>query len=107
MIGRGAVDMKGFVACVLACVPDLVSRKLARPVHIALSYDEEVGCVGVRHLIARLSDSARSRRCIVGEPTVCSRCSAQGKIATRHGRRQGRAFLPPDLGDNAIIMPRS
>ena len=51
LFGRGTADMKGFIACVLARVPDLVAKALATPVHIALSYDEEVGCIGVRRLL--------------------------------------------------------
>ena len=71
LYGRGACDMKGFVACALAAVPDLVSRSLKRPVHIALSYDEEVGCVGVVGLLESLQEEpVRPAFCIVGEPTL-------------------------------------
>ena len=48
--------MKGFLACVLASVPLFKARKLKEPIHIIVSYDEEVGCTGVRPLIARLGD---------------------------------------------------
>ena len=51
LYGRGTADMKGYIACVLAQVPALVQAPLRRPVHIALSYDEEVGCLGVRSLL--------------------------------------------------------
>ena len=54
LYGRGATDMKGFDACCLAAVPDMVAAPLTRPIHLALSYDEEVGCIGVRGMIARL-----------------------------------------------------
>jgi acetylornithine deacetylase len=54
LYGRGAADMKGFDACCLAAVPDMLAAPLVRPIHLALSYDEEVGCVGVRSMIARL-----------------------------------------------------
>src|SRR4029078_12596285 len=47
LYGRGACDMKGYLACVLAMVPEFTARKLATPIHIAFSYDEEVGCTGV------------------------------------------------------------
>ena len=70
LYGRGACDMKGFDAAALAIVPELVAAKLERPVHIALSYDEEIGCTGVRGMIAALS--ARGEKpaaCLVGEPT--------------------------------------
>ncbi len=69
--GRGSCDMKGFIACALAAVPDLVKRDLARPVHLAFSYDEEVGCVGVARLLEDLqSEPVRPAFCIVGEPTL-------------------------------------
>ena len=54
LYGRGACDMKGFLACVLALVPAFKARKLKVPIHIAFSYDEEVGCTGVRPMIAEL-----------------------------------------------------
>jgi acetylornithine deacetylase len=70
LYGRGTTDMKGFVACCLAAVPDLAAAPLARPVHLAISYDEEVGCVGVRGLIARLAPApVKPLACFVGEPT--------------------------------------
>lgn len=105
LIGRGAVDMKGFAACVLASVPALVATPLARPMHIALSYDEEVGCVGVRHLIARLPELAPPvLGCIVGEPSGLRPVLAhKGKIAQRvmvHGKAGHSSRT--DLGDNAI-----
>ncbi|MFN3278971.1 MAG: acetylornithine deacetylase [Paracoccus hibiscisoli] len=71
LYGRGACDMKGFLACALAAVPDLVARDLARPVHLAFSYDEEVGCVGVIGLLEMLrAQDLRPAMCIVGEPTL-------------------------------------
>jgi acetylornithine deacetylase len=105
LIGRGAVDMKGFAACVLASVPALVAKRLARPVHIALSYDEEIGCVGVRHLIARLPELCPpALGCIVGEPSGLRPVLAhKGKIAQRV-TVDGKAghSSRTDLGDNAI-----
>lgn len=105
LIGRGAVDMKGFVACVLASVPMLVARPLTRPIHIALSYDEEVGCAGVHHMIARLPElCAPPEGCVVGEPTQMRPVLRhKGKIAQRvtvHGK-PGHSSRT-DLGDNAI-----
>ncbi len=71
LYGRGSCDMKGFIACALAAVPDLVKRNFARPVHLAFSYDEEVGCVGVVRLLEALqSEPVRPAFCIVGEPTL-------------------------------------
>jgi acetylornithine deacetylase len=71
--GRGAVDMKGFLACCLAAVPELAAAGLKRPVHLAFSYDEEVGCVGVRPMLARLAAGefgvAAPLGAFIGEPT--------------------------------------
>ena len=68
--GRGACDMKGFLACVLAAVPNFKRAKLKTPIHIAFSYDEEVGCLGVRPLIAEFGKGlVKPRLVIVGEPT--------------------------------------
>lgn len=68
--GRGATDMKGFVAVMLAFVPRFAAAGLKKPVHLSLSYDEEVGCVGVRRLIDDLPAlPVRPEMCIVGEPT--------------------------------------
>jgi acetylornithine deacetylase len=70
LYGRGTCDMKGFLACVLAMVPDFKSRDLKTPLHIVFSYDEEVGCTGVRPMIAELGARLpRPRLIIVGEPT--------------------------------------
>ena len=70
LYGRGAADMKGFDACCLASVPDMRAAPLTRPIHLALSYDEEVGCIGVRGLIARLERApVKPAICFVGEPT--------------------------------------
>ncbi|WP_108662868.1 acetylornithine deacetylase [Acuticoccus kandeliae] len=71
LYGRGSCDMKGFLASVLAAVPEMVARPMARPIHIAFSYDEEVGCLGVKRLISWLSDEGIAPAyCIVGEPTL-------------------------------------
>ncbi|MEA9391895.1 acetylornithine deacetylase [Acerihabitans sp. TG2] len=96
LYGRGSADMKGYLACVLAMVPHFIKAtrgKDATPVHIAISYDEEIGCVGVRGLLAELAnDDARPTACIIGEPTLMRvatahkgksawRCSVQGQAA--------------------------
>lgn len=68
--GRGACDMKGFIACVLAAVPAFVAADLKEPLHIALSYDEETGCTGVMSLVDHIQAmEVKPRACIVGEPT--------------------------------------
>ena len=72
LYGRGTCDMKGFVACVLALAPEIKKRErnLATPVHIVLSYDEEVGCTGVKPMIADFGTALpKPRLVIVGEPT--------------------------------------
>ncbi|MBX2868972.1 MAG: acetylornithine deacetylase, partial [Acidiferrobacterales bacterium] len=70
LYGRGTTDMKGFIACVLAIVPRAVEKKLSQPIHLAFSYDEEIGCVGVRRMIDMLESAPdRPAFCIVGEPT--------------------------------------
>lgn len=70
LYGRGTSDMKGFIASVLALVPEFMERGLKTPLHLAFSYDEEVGCIGVGRLIADITRSGiRPNACIVGEPT--------------------------------------
>ena len=70
LFGRGTCDMKGFIAVILALVPRFKAAPLKSPIHLALSCDEEVGCKGVRPLVAHMRDHlARPRAVIVGEPT--------------------------------------
>ncbi|WP_417667956.1 acetylornithine deacetylase [Roseibium sp.] len=70
LYGRGTADMKGFAASVLAHVPDMLAADLKAPIHIALSYDEEVGCFGAPPMIERmLEQGPRPSAVIVGEPT--------------------------------------
>lgn len=105
LFGRGSADMKGYIACVLACVPDFVAQVRDVPIHIAISYDEEIGCVGVRGLLAELADDpAKPIGCIIGEPT-----SMQVAVAHKgkHNYRCGVHGLAghssePDKGVNAI-----
>ncbi|NTZ94981.1 acetylornithine deacetylase [Pseudomonas koreensis] len=105
LFGRGTADMKGYIACVLALVPALVRATLRMPVHIALSYDEEVGCLGVRSLLAELEQHpAKPLLCIIGEPTELKPVLGhKGKLAMRcdvHGHPCHSAYAP--LGVNAI-----
>ena len=105
LYGRGTADMKGYIACVLALVPSLVKASLRRPVHIALSYDEEVGCLGVRSLLAELQQRpVKPMLCIIGEPTELKPVLGhKGKLAMRcdiHGQACHSAYAP--LGVNAI-----
>ncbi|WP_163460286.1 M20/M25/M40 family metallo-hydrolase, partial [Escherichia coli] len=55
LLGRGAADMKGFVACAVAAALKAAERPLRTPLHLALSYDEEIGCLGVRSLVEMLA----------------------------------------------------
>jgi acetylornithine deacetylase len=104
---RGAVDMKGFIACCLALAHDAVKRLLATPIHFAFSYDEEVGCLGVRRLIAMLKQAPiRPRFCIVGEPTsmqvVTAHKGRTGANVTCHGLEAHSSLAP--LAVNAVYM---
>ena len=70
LYGRGVADMKSFIAIALALVPDMLSRPLIRPIHFALTHDEEVGCLGAPHLIADVIENLpRPGAVIIGEPT--------------------------------------
>jgi acetylornithine deacetylase len=88
LYGRGTSDMKSFIAIVLALLPDYVPR-LEKPIHVALSYDEEVGCLGVGRLIEDLARAnVRPSGCVVGEPTLMSPVIAhKGKRSYRCGVR--------------------
>jgi acetylornithine deacetylase len=71
LYGRGAVDMKGFVATCLALVPEMTRAKLTAPIHLAISYDEEVGCIGVRPLLSEVNKlQVKPLACFVGEPSL-------------------------------------
>jgi acetylornithine deacetylase len=70
LFGRGTCDMKAFSAIALAMVPDMIRKGLKRPIHFALSYDEEIGCFGAPSMIDRMvTDIAKPSAVIVGEPT--------------------------------------
>jgi acetylornithine deacetylase len=70
LYARGSADMKGFVSACLAAVPDFAAKKLARPLHLFISYDEEVGCQGAQRLIQDLDASGlKPALCVVGEPS--------------------------------------
>jgi acetylornithine deacetylase len=61
LFGRGTCDMKSFFAIALALVPDMLQAKMRRPIHFALSYDEEVGCLGAPDMIKRIAASGTGR----------------------------------------------
>lgn len=107
LYGRGAADMKGFVASALATCVKASKMALRTPLHLALSYDEEVGCLGVRDLIEMLSAAPqRPLLCIVGEPTDMQVATGhKGKLAARAlcKGREGHSALAP-LALNAIHL---
>ncbi|GLK74408.1 acetylornithine deacetylase [Ancylobacter dichloromethanicus] len=106
LYGRGACDMKGFLACCLAQVPQMLAAKLATPIHLLVSYDEEIGCTGVVPAVRRLGDDLPlPRACIVGEPTsmrvVDAHKSGIAYVTTVTGREAHSSM--PQLGANAIF----
>ena len=105
--GRGVTDMKGFVACALSAALAAARRPLATPLHLALSYDEEVGCLGVGSLIDLLAAApVRPVMCIVGEPTGMQTATGhKGKIALRATctGREGHSALAP-MALNALHL---
>ena len=105
--GRGAADMKGFVACAVAAMLAAARRPLTVPLHLALSYDEEIGCMGVRSLIDMLEAApGKPRFCIVGEPTGMQVATGhKGKVALRATctGREGHSALAP-LALNALHL---
>ena len=105
LYGRGACDMKGFDACVLAMAPVFRDAGLKRPIHIVLSYDEETTCLGSRDIIARFGkDEPRPAAVIVGEPTMMKVADAHKSVATFRtvvtGHEAHSAL--PALGANAV-----
>lgn len=94
--GRGATDMKGFLACCLARAPQMAAAPLKAPLHIAFSYDEEVGCLGVRGIIARMGEwTAPPLGCIVGEPT------SMDVVTSHKAKRAFRAFVTGSPGHSS------
>jgi acetylornithine deacetylase len=105
--GRGVTDMKGFVACALSAALAATRRPLTTPLHLAFSYDEEVGCLGVGSLIDHLAAApVRPLMCIVGEPTGMQAATGhKGKIALRATctGREGHSALAP-MAMNALHL---
>jgi len=100
LYGRGTADMKSFIACALAIVPDMVERGLRAPLHLAFSYDEEVGCLGVGRLISDLGRAGiRPSSCIVGEPTLM-------KPIIAHKGKKGYRCTVKGLAGHSAYAPR-
>ncbi len=85
LLGRGACDMKGFIACVLAGLPQITAERLQTPIHLAFSYDEEIGCLGAKKLVEAMAGfEVKPRIGLIGEPTNMGRVLGhKGKISFR------------------------
>ena len=106
LYGRGACDMKGFVATALALVPELTKADLTVPVHLCFSYDEEVSCLGSVDVIARFGlELPRPILCIVGEPTLMEVVNAHKGLSTFTTTITGKAGHSsiPEAGVNAVF----
>ena len=107
LFGRGTADMKGFCASAINILCDASNKKLKTPIHLALSFDEEIGCIGVRSLIDMLKKSPiKPQMCIVGEPTLLAVASGhKGKIALQTTCKgvEGHSALAP-LALNALHL---
>jgi acetylornithine deacetylase len=104
---RGAADMKGFLASMLGIALRARDRQLIAPLHLAISYDEEIGCVGVRPMLDELArDGLKPRYCVIGEPTTMRIATGhKGKLALRavcHGTAAHSSTAP--LALNAIHL---
>lgn len=108
LFGRGACDMKGFLACMLTFVPRAIALAkmgaLRAPLHLSISYDEEVGCLGVRDLLEFIAQNGyQPRACWVGEPTNLACVVAHKSITVCRAQFFGRAAHSSTLGGiNAI-----
>jgi acetylornithine deacetylase len=107
LFGRGTCDMKGFLAVALALLPEIARASLKRPLHLALSYDEEVGCVGVTGLLDDLKrEGLKPALAIIGEPTLMQIVGAHkggAKMVTTCCGREGHSSAP-ERGANAVMM---
>src|SRR6266700_843492 len=107
LYGRGAADMKGFIGVALALLPEFAALNLKRPLHFAFSFDEEVGCVGVRRLLEDLNTAQiHPALAVIGEPTemrVVAAHKAGAVIETLVRGREGHSSAP-SRGANAVMM---
>lgn len=99
LYGRGTCDMKGFLAIALSKVPQMVKMDLKEPVHFALSYDEELGCIGAHSLADHIANAAiKPKMCIVGEPTMMKPITGHKGICdmrcTIHGKESHSSLAP-------------
>ncbi len=106
LFGRGTCDMKGFLALALAAAPELAAAKLSRPVHLAMSYDEEIGCLGAPQMIEVIRRELPAPAfVVVGEPTSMEAVSGHKGIATFHVTVTGHEVhsSQPHLGVSAVM----
>jgi acetylornithine deacetylase len=106
LYGRGTCDMKGFLALALAAVPELIKANPKLPVHLAFSYDEEVGCLGAPDMIAVIArEFPRPALVVVGEPTSMEAVTGHKGIATYKVTVNGREAhsSQPHLGVSAVM----
>lgn len=107
LFGRGACDMKGFLGVALSLAPEIAKAKLKRPIHFALSYDEEVGCSGVLTLLDDLKKAGiKPALAIIGEPTLMKVVGAHkgGAVLTTRCLGHEHHSSAPDRGANAVMM---
>lgn len=101
LYGRGTTDMKGFIACAISAILQARKKTLITPLSLAISYDEEVGCIGVRRLLDIMVNSTPNPLfCIVGEPTML-------KVANGH---KGKLFLRAKCqgrGGHSAMSPKA
>ncbi|MEQ8768506.1 MAG: acetylornithine deacetylase [Planctomycetota bacterium] len=105
VFGRGTTDMKGFIALALSEIGSLDIRRLEAPIHLALTYDEEVGCHGARRLLSALpTDRPKPELVLVGEPTSLGVVVSHKGLQAYETRIEGRAAHSsrPDLGCSAV-----
>ncbi len=106
LFGRGTCDMKGFIALALAAAPELAAASLSRPVHLAFSYDEEIGCLGAPQMIEVIRRELPAPAVVVvGEPTSMEAVNGHKGIATFHVAVTGREVhsSQPHLGVSAVM----
>ncbi len=100
LYGRGTSDMKGFVAVALALAPEFARRGLTTPLHFSFSYDEELGCIGVKRLIDDLAQAGiKPASCIVGEPTLM-------RPVIAHKGKKGYRCVVRGLACHSAYAPR-
>jgi acetylornithine deacetylase len=106
LIGRGVTDMKGFLACCLAAAPALAGMGLRRPVHLALSYDEEVGCTGVGPMAEWIGTHLAPALAVIGEPSLLRVVNAHkgGLMGWAHVTGTPGHSSQPDRCVNAVMV---